>query len=57
MTLKELKNDLYVALMEKEGSNLTDVEVAIGFYLSQDEDMQGIFKKGDLCKTNTKMKI
>lgn len=57
MILKDLKCNLYVALMEKEIENLTSVEIAIGFYLSQDEDMQGIIKKGDLCKTDTKMKI
>jgi len=56
MTLKDLKCALYIGLMEKEAENLTDIEIATGFYLSQDEDMQGIFKEGDLCKTKTKMK-
>lgn len=56
MTLKELKNDLYIGLMEKADDGLTEIEVAIGFYLSQDEDIQGILRKGDLCKANTKMR-
>jgi hypothetical protein len=44
-SIKELKLDLYRALLLKEVSGLTDTEIDILYYLAEDEDIQEILRE------------
>jgi hypothetical protein len=44
-SIKELKMDLYRALLLKEPAGLTDNEIDISYYLAQDEEIQEILRE------------
>lgn len=57
MNLKKMKNDLYQVLLSIPDKELTSTEIAIGFYLSQDVDVQRVLQGGSSWKQRSKMKI
>lgn len=44
-TIKKLKRGLYLQLLLKENSDLTDTEIEICYYLARDDDIQEILGK------------
>ena len=44
-SIKELKRDLYRALLLKEPFGLTDNEIDLSYYLAEDEEIQEILRE------------
>lgn len=44
-SMKELKRDLYRALLLKEPLGLTDNEIDLSYYLAQDEEIQEFLRE------------